>query len=99
VIDFNHDDDSACDNGHFIIALDVTRLTPLATFAAEIDRHTRDLRGSQRLPGVDAIRLPGEQRRARREDRARNGVPMAPELLAQLDKLAGELGVRRLGQR
>ena len=99
VIDFNDDDESACDNGQFIVALDVARFTPLATFAAEVDRHVRDLRGSQRLPGVDAIRLPGEQRRTRREDRARNGVPMAPELLAQLDKLAGELGVRRLGER
>ena len=99
VIDFNYDDESACDNGHFIVALDVARFVPLATFTAEVDRHVRDLRGSQRLPGFDAIRLPGEQRRTRREDRARNGVPMAPELLAQLDKLAGELGVKRLGER
>ena len=72
VIDFNHDDESACDNGHFIVALDVARFTPLATFAAEVDRHMRDLRGSQRLPGVDAIRLPGERapRRGARIGRA-----------------------------
>ena len=99
VIDFNHDDESACDNGHFIIALDVARFLPLAAFSAEVDRHMRDLRGSQRLPGVDAIRLPGAERRARRDDRMRNGVPMLPELLAQLDKLADELGVKSLQQR
>jgi L-2-hydroxycarboxylate dehydrogenase (NAD+) len=99
VIDFNYDDEHACDNGHFIIALDVARFTPLATFTAEVDRHMRDLRSSQRLPGVDAIRLPGDQRRARRDDRARNGVPMLPELRAQLDKLADELGVKRLSER
>jgi L-2-hydroxycarboxylate dehydrogenase (NAD+) len=99
VIDFNDDDENACDNGHFIIALDVARFTPLATFTAEVDRHMRDLRNSERLPGVDAIRLPGEQRHQRREDRVRNGVPVLPELRAQLDKLAGELGVRRLSER
>jgi len=99
VIDFNYDDENACDNGHFIIALDVARFISLEVFTAEVDRQMRDLRNSQRLPGVDAIRLPGEQRRARREDRVRNGVPMLPELLTQLDKLAGELGVKRLGER
>jgi L-2-hydroxycarboxylate dehydrogenase (NAD+) len=99
VIDFNYDDESACDNGHFIIALDVARFLPFAEFTAEIDRHVRDLRNSQRLPGGEAIRLPGERRRERRADRARNGVPMLPELIAQLDKLAGELGVRTLQAR
>jgi LDH2 family malate/lactate/ureidoglycolate dehydrogenase len=99
VIDFNHDDESACDNGHFIIALDIARFLPLATFTAEVDRHMRDLRTSQRLPGVHTIRLPGAERRARRDDRIANGVPMLPELLAQLDKLAGELGVKSLLKR
>jgi L-2-hydroxycarboxylate dehydrogenase (NAD+) len=99
VIDFNYDDENACDNGHFIIALDVARFVPLTSFTPEIDRHVRDLRGSQRLPGVEAIRLPGAERRARRDDRSRNGVPMLPELLAQLDKLAAEMGVRKLRER
>ncbi len=99
VIDFNYDDESACDNGHFIVALDVARFVPLAAFTAEVDRHVRDLRNSQRLPGFDAIRLPGEQRRQRRADRLRHGVPMPQELLAQLDKLADELGVKPLRDR
>jgi LDH2 family malate/lactate/ureidoglycolate dehydrogenase len=99
VIDFNHDDEHACDNGHFIIALDVARFMSLASFTAEVDRHMRDLRNSQRLPGVDAIRLPGSERRARRDDRSRNGVPMAPELIAQLDKLANDLNIDRLSLR
>jgi L-2-hydroxycarboxylate dehydrogenase (NAD+) len=99
VIDFNADDESACDNGHFIIAIDVARFLPFADFTAEIDRHVRDLRSSRPLPGGEAIRLPGEQRQARREDRLKNGVPMLPELNAQLDKLADELDIDRLGVR
>jgi LDH2 family malate/lactate/ureidoglycolate dehydrogenase len=45
------------------------------------------------LPGFDAVRLPGEERRRRRADRVANGVPMASELIAQLDGLATELGL------
>jgi len=43
--------------------------------------------------------MPGERRRACREDRTRNGVPLAAQLVAQLDKMAGELGVKTLGER
>ena len=96
VVDFNADQKSMTNTGHFILAFDVERFTPLDTFKSEIDRHLRDLRQSKVLPGFDAIRLPGEQRRQRREERMRDGVPLLPELLAQLDKLAGELGVQPL---
>src|SRR5207245_3473861 len=63
VFDFNEVEDEACDTGHFIIALDVSRFTPLADFKAEVDRHLRDLAGSKPLPGFDAVRMPGKQRR------------------------------------
>jgi L-2-hydroxycarboxylate dehydrogenase (NAD+) len=99
VVDFNADQTTVTNTGHFILAFDVARFTPLDVFKAEIDRHLRDLRQSKVLPGFDAIRLPGEQRRQRRDDRARNGVPILPELLLQLDELAGELGVTPLRAR
>src|ERR1700686_579510 len=47
VVDFNADEKSAGNTGHFIIALDIARFTPLASFAAEVDRHLRDLRSSR----------------------------------------------------
>jgi len=73
-----------------------TGLKPREKFAVEIDRHVRDLRGSARLPGVDAIRIPGEERRRRRHDRSQNGVALTPALLAQLDELAANLKLKRL---
>jgi L-2-hydroxycarboxylate dehydrogenase (NAD+) len=99
VIDFNYNDSDACNTGHFFIAIDVSRFVPLADFKREVDRHLRDLKQSKRLPGVDAIRIPGEQRAARRADRLRNGVPISDAVMAQLDKLAQELGVQQLGAR
>ena len=99
VVDFNADDESACNTGHFIIALDVSRFLPIAAFKAQIDRQLRDLKSSPVLPGFDSIRLPGEQRQARRADRATNGVPVFPEVVEQLDKLAAELKIKPLRER
>ena len=99
VIDFNADDTSETNTGHFICAIDVKRFIPLADFTAEVDRHMGDLHASKRLPGFDAIRLPGERRRAGRAERARDGIPLPDALAAQLDKLAGEMGVEAISRR
>jgi len=99
VIDFNADDASETNTGHFILALDIARFLPLDDYKAEVDRHVRALKQSKRLPGMEEIRMPGERRLACRDDRARNGVPLAPPLVAQLDKLAGELSLKKLSER
>jgi L-2-hydroxycarboxylate dehydrogenase (NAD+) len=99
VVDFNADDESECNTGHFIIALDVSRFMPIAAFKSEIDRQLRDLKSSPLLPGFDEIRLPGEGRLARRAERVAKGVPLVPEVIEQLDKLARELKIRSLGER
>jgi LDH2 family malate/lactate/ureidoglycolate dehydrogenase len=96
VIDFNYDDAGVTNTGHFMAAIDIKRFTPLATFTAETARHLDDLRVSQRLPGVGHIRLPGDRRRECRSERLGHGIPLPGALLAQLDKLADELGVRSL---
>jgi L-2-hydroxycarboxylate dehydrogenase (NAD+) len=99
VVDFNADDASQTNTGHFIVAVDIARFSPLATFAAEVDRHLNDLRHSTRLPGVDVIRLPGERRRQCKLERERDGVPLPEGLIAQLDKLAGDLKIATLAER
>jgi LDH2 family malate/lactate/ureidoglycolate dehydrogenase len=93
VIDFNADDASETNTGHFMVAVDIARFATPSSFGAEVDRHMRDLRGSRRLPGADDIRLPGDRRRQCREERLRNGVPLAPALIANLDKLAEDLKI------
>src|ERR1700686_38534 len=99
VVDFNADDNSETNTGHFIVAVDIARFLPLQIFTAEVDRHVGDLRASKRLPGVDEIRLPGDRRGSCRDERLRNGVPIAAPLLAQLDKLATELKIKALRER
>jgi LDH2 family malate/lactate/ureidoglycolate dehydrogenase len=99
VVDFNAEQGRTSNTGQFVLALDVARFRPLEEFSREIDRHVRDLRASQPLPGTEAIRLPGEQRRRRRAERLRNGVPLPPQLVAELDALATELAISPLRDR
>jgi LDH2 family malate/lactate/ureidoglycolate dehydrogenase len=99
VVDFNADDASETNTGHFIIALDVARFLPLEDYKAEVDRHVRELKESKRLPDVDEIRMPGERRRQCREERLHDGVPLTAPLVAQLDKMAAELGIQPLQSR
>jgi hypothetical protein len=67
--------------GQFVIALDVARFLPLDAFAAEIDRHVRDLRASARLAGVNASAFPASSAAAGRT-RSQHGVALEPALLA-----------------
>jgi LDH2 family malate/lactate/ureidoglycolate dehydrogenase len=93
VVDFNADDTSATNTGHAIVAINVEAFQPVAEFKRRVDALVRDLRGSERLPGVDRIRLPGEGSRAARADRAKNGIPLPAPLSASLGALASELGI------
>ena len=97
-VDFNAEPGKVTNTGQFVLALDPARFQPLDKFKAEVDRHMRDLRASKPLPG-ETVRLPGEQRAQRRADRLAKGLPMAPELLDQLDKLAAEMGIKPLASR
>src|SRR5499427_5030884 len=99
VVDFNADDTSETNTGHFICAVDIKRFIALDAFTAEVDRHMDDFHASQRLPGFDAIRLPGERRRQCRAERLRDGIPLPDALAVQLDKLAGEMGVKAVARR
>jgi L-2-hydroxycarboxylate dehydrogenase (NAD+) len=97
--DTNSEQVRETNTGHFIIALDVARFLPLDAFKSEIDRHVRDLAGSKRLPGFDEIRIPGQGRIARRDDRLKNGVPLSETLIKQVDNLAATLSVEPLTAR
>ena len=98
VVDFNADDSTETNTGHFIVALDIARFMPLEDYKAEVDRHIGQLKASKHLPGVEEIRMPGERRRQTREERTRDGVPLSAALIGQLDEMAGRLGIKKLSE-
>jgi L-2-hydroxycarboxylate dehydrogenase (NAD+) len=95
-VDFNADDTSVTNTGHAIVALSIAAFGDVAAFKRDVDRVAGELRASRRLPGVERVWLPGEQSRAKFEERSRAGVPVPPALREALDRLAREVGVAPL---
>ena len=96
VIDFNHDDTTTTNTGQAVMAIDPAAFGDVAAFKARVDQLVRDLRASERMPGVERIWLPGEQSHEKRIANERDGMALPPALLAQLDAFAKEIGIRPL---
>jgi L-2-hydroxycarboxylate dehydrogenase (NAD+) len=96
VIDFNHDDTTITNTGQAIVAIDPDAFGDIDEFKARVDKLIRELRASERMPGVERIWLPGEQSHAKRMTNQREGVPLTASLLTQLDTLARDLGIPSL---
>ena len=96
VVDFNKEQAATTNTGQAIVAIDIAAFGDVPSFKARVDALVRELRSSERLPGVERIWMPGEQSAAKRDAHARDGIPLAPALLQNLDSLADELGIARL---
>jgi L-2-hydroxycarboxylate dehydrogenase (NAD+) len=96
VIDFNKDDTSATNTGQAIVAIDPAAFGDIEAFKLAVDRLVRDLRASERLPGVERIWMPGEQSHAKRVAQARDGIAIAPALRQTLARLAADIGIEPL---
>jgi len=96
VIDFNKDDTSVTNTGQAIAVIDPSAFGDIDEFKARVDTLVRELRASDRMPGVDRIWLPGEQSEAKRQDYTAHGIPIAPALTQQLNQVADNLRVPRL---
>jgi L-2-hydroxycarboxylate dehydrogenase (NAD+) len=93
VIDFNHDDTSVTNTGQAILVIAPDAFGELDAFKARVDKLVRELRASDRMPGVDRIWMPGEQSHARRIANERDGLALPAALRAQLDHFAREMDI------
>ena len=96
VIDFNKDSHSVSNTGQAIAVIDPSAFGDPAIFKQRVDDIVREMRGSERMPGVDRIWVPGEQSQAKRVQYGQQGIPIPPALLQQLDALAVQLKVPAL---
>jgi L-2-hydroxycarboxylate dehydrogenase (NAD+) len=96
VIDFNKDDKTPTNTGQIIVALDISRFSPVETFKRTVDAVIREMRNSKKMPGVDRIRVPGEQSHATWLERNAIGVPMNETLFKDLLRLGSELAIEGL---
>jgi len=96
VIDFNADFKTTTNTGQAVLVIDLAAFGDPRVFKASVDKLVRDIRGSNRLPGVGRIWLPGEQSHEKRARYRENGVPIASGLISDLQKLATDLGIAPL---
>ena len=96
VIDFNHDDTSVTNTGQAIAMIDPSAFGDVDAFRARVDTLIREMRASERMPGVERIWLPGEQSEDKRRRYGLEGIPIPPALMKQLDVLAGQLDIKTL---
>jgi L-2-hydroxycarboxylate dehydrogenase (NAD+) len=93
VVDFNKDDTTVTNTGQAILVIDPDAFGEVAEFKARVDKLVRELRGAERMPGVDRIWMPGEQSHAKRIANARDGLLLPPTLRTEVDALARDLGI------
>ena len=96
VIDFNKDDETLTNTGQLIIALDIKAFADVKNFKRNVDGVIHAMRASATMPGVDRIRVPGEQSHEIMTRRTRDGIPIPETQLAQLDGLADGLKIGTL---
>jgi len=96
VIDFNKDFSTTTNTGQAIAIMDPSAFGDITEFKQNIDTLVRELRGSERMPGVERIWLPGEQSHEKRLSNEAQGILLAPSLIKQLNDLAAQLNIQPL---
>jgi len=79
--------------GHFFGALRIDAFRPVDEFKATMDDIIRRLKNSAKAEGHDRIYIHGEKEFETADDRRKNGIPLEPKVVADLQAIAQELGV------
>ncbi len=84
--------------GFTLIAIDPGRFMPIDEFRRRVDELIVEIRDTERAEGVDRIWLPGEMEHHRRIERTEHGIPLADELVVELDRLGAQAGLPALAR-
>lgn len=78
--------------GYLFVALDPSHYVPEEQFRADVDRLIHDIHASDPAEGVERVLVPGELEHHRRVERLTHGIPLAPALVEELDRLGRATG-------
>jgi len=79
--------------GHFFLAFQVEGFRPLAEFQKTMDAALNSLKESPKAKGHDRIYIHGEPEFECEDERKKLGIPLHPQVVLNLAKLAGEAGI------
>jgi uncharacterized oxidoreductase len=82
-------------NGPFVLAIDIGRFGPLATFFEAVESTADEVHGTPPAEGFDRVLLPGEPELETRKKRGAEGIPVPDTTWNELTALAKELAVYR----
>lgn len=78
---------------HFFMAFDPAMFGDPADIRARMSGYLQALRDSEKAPGYARIYTPGEKAHEAQKDRLKNGIPVEANTLAELRRIAAELGI------
>ncbi len=96
VFDYNVERGKSTNTGQFIAAINIASFTDIGGFKNHVDDMVRQIKTSPTLPGIEEVRLPGERTFKTRLEREKDGIPIHPNLLSELNDLAEKLGIEQL---
>lgn len=79
--------------GHFFAAWRPDAFRPIEEFQADLDAFLVALRTAEPAPGHDRVYVPGELEFLAEEERRREGIPLHPRVVADLEAVAAQTGV------
>ncbi|MBQ9469762.1 MAG: Ldh family oxidoreductase [Bacteroidales bacterium] len=82
--------------GHFFGAMRVDAFRPSSEFKASMDEWITTFRAAQRGPEQPPVQIPGDAERLNTEHHLQQGIAIIPQVLADLNEVADELGVERI---
>jgi LDH2 family malate/lactate/ureidoglycolate dehydrogenase len=86
--------DSTLNVGHFFAALDPTMFMPIDEFKSRMEKLIEQIKGSTLMPGVEKVYIPGEIEYQKREQSLKEGIPLPPATLSQLERLQQEMELK-----
>lgn len=79
--------------GHLLAALSVEAFSPLGEFGTRVDALIRQVRGLAPAEGFQRVCVPGEIEHERMLEYEQHGIPLPPEVRAEMERLAADLGI------
>ena len=80
--------------GHFMIAINIEMLQPLAAFNERMEQWIREVKAVPLAQGVDEVFYPGEMEARNNQKNREQGLLLPADTLADLQRIAGETGLQ-----
>ena len=81
------------DVGHFFCLFDVKAFLDYGEYLKRIDETIDRIKASKRRPGVEEILVPGERSARKAAINSKEGIPVSPETLVEIEKWCSRLNV------